>query len=227
MAERTGATGRAIEVLALQALSLRASGKGGQALVALVQALALAEPEGYVRTFIDQGAPMRQLLQEVVAHGQPTDYGDRLLATLETELQVVRHRSEKGPLTVHRPLAEGWVDPLSEREREVLRMLPTHLSRKETADELSIPVNTVRFHVKNIYRVLGRINSLHGDCRGDTGTALCPGIPAQAIRLGGGVRSRGLRSGRDHRGIPDLRRLDTRTSLLQPPACTCQLSVLS
>jgi LuxR family maltose regulon positive regulatory protein len=151
MAERTEATGCTIEVLALQALALRASGQGEQALVALERALALAEPEGYVRTFVDQGAPMRPLLQKVVAHSQPTDYASRLLATLEAESQFVRQRSERDPLTVRRPSAEGWVDPLSEREQEVLRMLHTHLSRKEIADELGISVNTVRFHVKNIY----------------------------------------------------------------------------
>lgn len=160
MAGAAGAVGLAIEVLVVKAVALQARGQVDQALATLKRALALAEPEGYVRIFIEEGTPMIQLLRQATARRIAVDYASRLLAALEAEtadeqfaLSLSKERAlGEGPVLSG---VEGWVEPLSEREVEVLRLLITHLSRREIADELCISVNTVRFHIKNIYGKLG------------------------------------------------------------------------
>jgi LuxR family maltose regulon positive regulatory protein len=143
--EAAGRMARVIEILVLQALALQAKGEGDQALTALERALFLAEPEGYVRVFIDEGAPIGRLLRQAVARGIAVDYANELLAALEKEKDE-RQTTELPPS----PLAE----PLSERELEVLRLLTTSLSTPEIAEELCITASTVRSHVKRIYRKL-------------------------------------------------------------------------
>jgi LuxR family maltose regulon positive regulatory protein len=149
VAEAAGALGYVIEILVLQALALQALGKVDQALTPLERALALAEPEGYVRLFIDEGAPMGELLRQAAARGIAVDYVGRLLAALEKETRI----------PCERPLAETppspLIEPLSERELEVLRLLTSHLSTPDIARELFISANTVRSHIKNIYGKLG------------------------------------------------------------------------
>ena len=171
MAEATGAMGYAIEVLVLQAIALQANDQADQALATLKRALALAEPEGYVRTFIDEGAPMGQLLQQAIARGMAADYVSKLLAALEGETKdepfaLPVPRQVEGSVAKGPALSgiEGLVEPLSERELQVLRLLTTHLSRREIADELYISANTARFHIKNIYSKLGvhsRSDAIH------------------------------------------------------------------
>ena len=78
-AETAGWTGKAIEILALQAMALQAQGDTHQALVALERAFTLAEPEGYVRLFVDEGPPIARLLYEAAARGIVPDYARRLL----------------------------------------------------------------------------------------------------------------------------------------------------
>ena len=146
MAETTGAMSCAIESLVLQALVLQAQGQDDRALKALGRALVLAEPEGYVRTFINVGLPMAELLKQAIAQGITTRYAHSLLTALEGEI------SSRGPIL---SLSKELIEPLSEREIEVLRLLITHLSRKEIADQLCVSPNTVRFHLKNIYTKLG------------------------------------------------------------------------
>jgi LuxR family maltose regulon positive regulatory protein len=143
--EAAGRMARVVEVLVLQALALQAKGEGDQALTALERALFLAEPEGTVRVFIDEGAPIGRLLRQAVARGIAVDYANELLAALEKEKD--ERQTTKLPPS---PLAE----PLSERELEVLRLLTTSLSTPEIADELCIAASTVRSHVKRIYRKL-------------------------------------------------------------------------
>jgi LuxR family transcriptional regulator, maltose regulon positive regulatory protein len=137
-AEAARAMGYAIEVLILQAMALQAQGKMEQALTTLERALSLAEPEGYVRTFIDEGAPMGKLLRQAAARGINLDYVSALLAALEREAKTK---------DVHPAL----VEPLSERELEVLRLLATGLANKEIAETLFIAVGTVKQHLKSIY----------------------------------------------------------------------------
>jgi LuxR family maltose regulon positive regulatory protein len=138
-----GAMTPVVRTLVLQALVLQAQGEGEQALAALERALVLAEPEGYVRVFVDEGAPMAELLRLAAAQGIRLGYVRRLLATLEKE--------PGGAERAFRLAAVPLAEPLSERELEVLRLLTTHLSSREIAEQLVISVNTARSHIKNIY----------------------------------------------------------------------------
>ncbi len=152
-AETAGWTGFVIEILALQALALQAQGDVPEAVIALERALSLAEPEGYVRTFIDEGAPMAELLRQAAARGIAVDYVDRLLTALDGEMK------DQGPGTGASPEAfvvrpSSLVEPLSERELEVLRLIAAGLSNREIAEELFVAVSTVKTHINNIYRKL-------------------------------------------------------------------------
>jgi LuxR family maltose regulon positive regulatory protein len=138
MTEAAGAMGRVIEILVLQAITLQAQGKMDQALISLERALSLAEPEGYVRTFIDEGAPMGKLLRQAAAQGIKLDYVSALLTALESETKA-------------KDIHSSLIESLSERELEVLRLLATGLSNKEIAQTLIIAVGTVKQHLKSIY----------------------------------------------------------------------------
>ena len=144
--EAAGATKSAIAILVLQALVLQAQGERDQALAALERALSLAEPEGYVRVFIGEGAPMDKLLRQAAARGIRPDYVRTLLAALENGTA----NEWRTPQSASLPL----VEPLSERELQVLRLLATHLPATVIAQELVVSVSTVRSHVKRIYRKL-------------------------------------------------------------------------
>ena len=141
-AEAGHRTGIVIELLVLQSLTHRLGGNLEAGLVPLERALTLAEPEGYVRTFVDEGPAIGALLRLAARRGVMVGYVGRLLAALG-------ERREASPT---RP---GLVDPLSERELDVLRLLGTDLSGPEIARELVVSVNTVRTHTKNIYAKLG------------------------------------------------------------------------
>jgi LuxR family maltose regulon positive regulatory protein len=143
VAETARAMGYVIEILVLQAMSLQAQGKTDQALTELERALSLAEPEGYVRTFIDEGILMGKMLRQAVVQGIAMDYAEKLLSALELET-----KDRLGPRS---SFFKSMVEPLSKRELEVLRLLKTHLSSTDIAEELTISVNTVRTHIKSIY----------------------------------------------------------------------------
>jgi LuxR family maltose regulon positive regulatory protein len=141
-AEEGERTGSVIEILVLQALAGTARGDRRAALGALDRALALAEPEGYVRLFVDEGPPLAALLRAVATQGTAPGYARRLLAALDG--------------TVGRPPADqGVIEPLSERELEVLRLLGTDLDGPAIARELVVSLNTVRTHTNHIYAKLG------------------------------------------------------------------------
>jgi ATP/maltotriose-dependent transcriptional regulator MalT len=141
-AEAGHRTGSVIEVLVLQALAARLRGDPSAATVPLERALALAEPEGYVRVFVDEGPPMRALLQAAVRDGIAPAYVARLLGAA-------------GEPAAPAPTQRGLVDPLSERELDVLRLLATDLGGPEIARHLVVSLNTVRTHTKSIYAKLG------------------------------------------------------------------------
>jgi len=154
-AEEGGRTGSVIEILVLQALAHQTQGDLPAALGSLESALTLAEPEGYVRVFADEGAPMAILLRAAarVAPGEQKgiarDDVRRLLAAVD--------KTEDSP-PVSQGLPEdrqGLVEPLSKRELEVLRLLGTDLDGPDIARELVVSLNTVRTHTKNIYAKLG------------------------------------------------------------------------
>ncbi|HUW94494.1 MAG TPA: LuxR C-terminal-related transcriptional regulator, partial [Anaerolineae bacterium] len=148
-AEKLEWNGVAIETLTLQALAFRAQGDVERALDALQRALKLGEPEGYVRSFLDEGAAMAELLREAASQGIALEYVNKLL----TAFEVAEHGALEQPGPP--PQARASAEDLSERELEVLRLLNTSLSSTEMADELVVSVNTVRTHIRSIYSKLG------------------------------------------------------------------------
>jgi LuxR family maltose regulon positive regulatory protein len=148
--------GSVIEILVLQALAHQAQGNIPLALAPLERALALAEPEGYVRIFVDEGAPMAALLKRMKAEDEIImEYVRKLLAAFaDKEFYPFGSAQDKPSSLSPQPL----VDPLSEREYEVLKLLTTELSGPEIAKELMVSMNTIRTHTKNIYSKLG-VNS--------------------------------------------------------------------
>jgi LuxR family maltose regulon positive regulatory protein len=148
-AENGDRTGRVIEVLALKALALQTLGDAEQALFVLQNALSLAEPEGYVRLFVDEGIPMAALLHKAAARGIAPIYANKLLAAFGVGEREIA--APPLPPSAPSPLPR---EPLSDRELEVLRWLSTDLSAPEIATELVVSVNTVRTHIKHIYSKL-------------------------------------------------------------------------
>ncbi|HUT20784.1 MAG TPA: LuxR C-terminal-related transcriptional regulator [Anaerolineae bacterium] len=152
-AERAGWTSEAIRIRILQALAYDGRGDVEGALGALSGVLALAEPGGYVRTFVSEGAPIYALLKEAAARGIAPAYVARLLAAFETDTESLEPTAKEALLPS--PLfPSALVEPLSARELEVLRLLRTPLSQPEIADKLYVSVNTIRTHVKHIYQKL-------------------------------------------------------------------------
>jgi LuxR family maltose regulon positive regulatory protein len=124
------------------------------ALASLQRAVSLAEPELYVRIFVDEGAPMGSLLRALASQGSAGSYARRILAISST--------------TDHdRPVKQPLVEPLSERELDVLRLLGTDLNGPEIARELVVSLNTMRTHQKNIYAKLGVKNRRAAVRQGD------------------------------------------------------------
>jgi LuxR family maltose regulon positive regulatory protein len=144
-AEARGGSGSVIEILILQALVHQTHGDIPTALVPLARALILAEPEGYDRLFVDEGAPMALLLETAAKHGITPTYVRQLLNAF-------------GEAEDRLPVNQGLLDPLSERELDVLRLLATDLSGPEIARQLSVSLSTLRTHTQNIYSKLG-VNS--------------------------------------------------------------------
>jgi LuxR family transcriptional regulator, maltose regulon positive regulatory protein len=141
-------TGSVIEILVLQALAHQTEGDLSAALAPLKRAVTLAEPEGYIRVFVDEGPPMAALLTAAAreAHGEQEgiapSYVRRLLAAVtKTEGNA--------------PASQGLIEPLSERELVVLRLLGTDLDGPDIARELNVSLSTVRTHTQNIYAKLG------------------------------------------------------------------------
>ena len=140
-----------IELLILQAIALHAQGEVEQAMLPLGRALYLAEPEGYVRIFVDEGTRIQELLRQAVQRGLSSDYVSRLLAVLEDSLKF---EGDKESGAVVQPFT-AQCDVLTRREIEILKMLMTPRSVREISVELSIATSTLRTHLRNIYDKLG------------------------------------------------------------------------
>jgi LuxR family maltose regulon positive regulatory protein len=152
-AQEGGRMGSAIEILVLQALAHQMPGDISAALAPLERALTLAEPEGYFRIFLDEGASMEQLLREAAGRGILPDYAGKLLSAFEAEGQTSVASAGESPLPTP-PASQPLIEPLSQRELEVLRLFKTDLSGPEIARELMIALSTVRTHTKSIYSKL-------------------------------------------------------------------------
>ena len=140
-----GRMGSIIEISILQAVAQWRSGDATASLAALEGSLSLAEPEGYARVFLNEEQPMAALLKLAAKRRIAPNYARRLLAAIGTP----EARSASHP---------DLIEPLSERELDVLRLLPSDLGGPEIARELGVSENTMRTHTKNIYEKLGANN---------------------------------------------------------------------
>ena len=139
-----------IELRALQALAFRTRNDADQALAVLDQALSLAEPEGYLRTFVDAGEPMRLLVADL----RPWTSDDRLRSYADTLLAAFPSPATTVQSEIRFPISE-MVEPLTDRELEVLRLVADGLSDRQVADRLTVVVGTVKRHLNNLYGKLG------------------------------------------------------------------------
>ncbi len=133
-----------LKVMVLQALALQAHGDKDQAVELLCDALALAEPGGFIRLFVDEGRPMAHLLSAAAALGRMPDYIGKLLAVCKAEEQ-------KSEATSYQPPAQPLIEPLSHRELEVLHLIAQGLSNQEISERLVLALETVKGHNKKIF----------------------------------------------------------------------------
>src|SRR5579871_939209 len=143
--EARGWADERLKMLLLQALALQAQGEEEQAVSLLGDALALAEPGGFIRLFVDEGDPMAHLLTAVAAQGMLPDYTSKLLAVFESKQQ----QSEASALQP--PSAHPLIELLSPREREVLQLIAQGLSNQEISERLVLALDTVKGHNRNIF----------------------------------------------------------------------------
>lgn len=135
-AEQGGRMGSAIEILALQALAHQAHGDTSSALAPLERALSLAEPDGYVQIFVNEGMPMARLLREAASRGVASNVARRLLAAFPSTEEA--RSAERKEL-------------LSDREIEVLQHIAAGLTNQEIAARLYLSLYTVKAHARSIY----------------------------------------------------------------------------
>ncbi len=147
-AETSGRLTAVIEILLLQALATQAAGNMSQAVATLGKACAIAEPKGFVRIFVDQGQSMRSLLFEALKYDIAPTYVQHLLAAFSSNEPLVV-QSVSSPVN-----QTEFIEPLSERECEVLQCISSGLSNREIANQLYLSLNTVKVHTRNIYSKL-------------------------------------------------------------------------
>ena len=155
-AQSAGRTAHVIKIRVLQALAFQAQGDDRRALSALERALYLAVPEGYVRTFVDEGEQMACLLRRALVGGIVPEYGNRLLAAFGESPQTAS------------PAAQALIEPLTERELEVLQLIASGLPNREIARELVVAVSTVKSHINHIYGKLDVKNRTQAVARART-----------------------------------------------------------
>ena len=161
-ADKRGHTSRVIGILILQALAYQAAGDRVQSMTTLEQALTLAEPGGFIRVFIDEGPPMANLLNEAFTSGMTTDYVRRLMAAFPDA-----GSPSASPPSTHSTKPD-LIEPLSERELEVLQLVANGLTNQEIAGKLFLSLNTVKVHTRNIYGKLGVNNRTQAAARART-----------------------------------------------------------
>jgi LuxR family maltose regulon positive regulatory protein len=168
--------GSSISILALQVAALQASGASQEALDVLLDLLALAEPEGHVRVFLDAGEPMEQALRAFLA----TDHRQGIASALVSYVQELldafasQQQATAEPATpVATLLPSGrpshgvpsLPEPLTAREQEVLRLLAQGATNQEIADHLVVSLRTVKKHVGNLLLKLEAQNRTHAVAR--------------------------------------------------------------
>jgi LuxR family maltose regulon positive regulatory protein len=155
-AEEGRRNGSMIEILILQSLAHQAQGDQLRALASLEHALTLAKPEGYMHIFVDEGETIR-LLIEKQSHNPDhplSDYTNKLLAAFTQPVATPKSaHPDRARAVIHQK--SDMIEPLSERELEVLKLLRSELSGPEIARRLIVSLNTLRTHTKNIFNKLG------------------------------------------------------------------------
>ena len=146
-------TGRLIEIMLLEALVLQKMGDHRQAVNILTKSLSLAEPEGYVRIFLDEGQPMRILLNQWLE--QTDTYPSR-----EYVIHLLSHFNNEPQEKVQSfaNLSEALIEPLSMREQEVLQLIALGKTNQEIAEQLVVARGTIKAHAASIYRKLDVTN---------------------------------------------------------------------
>ncbi len=142
--EAKGWADERLRVMVLQAIAHRAHGEKDKAVQLLGEALALAEPGGFVRLFVDEGLPMAELLTEAAAHGIMANYTGKLRAAFEAEAQTTEGKSDLSP-------AQPLIEPLSQRELEILKLIAQGLSNREISERLFLALDTVKGHNRRIF----------------------------------------------------------------------------
>ena len=167
-AEKQERWSHVIEMWVLQALAHFMRNKEQEALTVLTQAVRLAEPEGYIRIFVDEGAAMATLLsrlREQERRKGPTPYLDTLLAAFSLESMTHKLLPTRSDRPGKRPMEQPLIEPLSERELEVLRLVAQGDSNQEIAEMLVIALDTVKRHVTHIFEKLGVNNRVQAVAR--------------------------------------------------------------
>jgi LuxR family transcriptional regulator, maltose regulon positive regulatory protein len=163
-AEGGGRIGSVIQILVLQALAYQAQGNRSLGLVPLQRAVSLAEPEGYIHIFVAEGKPMAELLTRISAkEGTPRveAYILKLLSACDEHKEIgpsgstFKEKNRPSILEKQAVSPHPLIEPLSERELEVLRLLRTELNGPEITRELMVSLSTLRTHTQNIYAKLG------------------------------------------------------------------------
>lgn len=139
-----------LRVMILQAIAHHLHGSADEATALLGDALAMAEADGFIRVFVDEGLPMAQLLAQLRPHatiyGVTPTYIDKLLAVLDIESAPVKHTSSPP-----KPTVQPLIEPLSDRELDVLHLIAEGLSNQEICDRLFLALSTVKGHNRNIF----------------------------------------------------------------------------
>ena len=157
--EAKGWTSECFKVRVLQTIVLQEHGEIDEAVQLLSKVLALAEPEGFVRIFIDEGQPMAQLLHKTIARGIAPEYVRQLLAAFP-------NAENDSPTPSRTSTANSQlIEPLSEREIEVLQLISEGLTNQEIAARLFLSLHTIKVHARNIYGKLGVSNRTQAGAR--------------------------------------------------------------
>lgn len=151
-AERGGRRGSLIEILALKAIVLHQAGRSLRAITEIEKALTLAQPESYVRTFVDEGEPMKMLLRHWAAGTGATalrDYTLHILGQFDADAQDVIKAQQKSSAK------DDLIEPLTPRELEVLRLVAAGLSNRQIAEKLFLAEGTVKFYMHALMEKFG------------------------------------------------------------------------
>lgn len=132
----------AIQLMALKALIMREQGNITQAIVTLTTALQRGQPEGYTAVFVTLGTRMAELLRHAASQDIMPEYVSKLLSLIPEQDVFIQ-------------MTPGLVEPLSQRELEILHLVAAGHSNQEIADQLVLAVGTVKKHLSNIYGKLG------------------------------------------------------------------------